>query len=268
MTKKPLRIACLHGYCQNSLSFRRKTGSLRKSLTRSTERVRADLSSSPFTPADDNSPLCELVYLDAPFVVEQHLTAPATPLSYKDPNSDNYAVLRPTNIRFQATYGSPESAPRAWWIADRQRTTYIGLNHTISYLADVFKESHFDGVLGFSQGAVLASILCAVREQPAFESLQFALLFSGFQSRATVHQPFYEKSIKVPSFHVWGEQDGIVPPKRSEELKDKFERQTRSHYVHQKGHLVPSDAGVRRAVSRFLLPFSYKINELQVSATL
>ncbi|KAI0559087.1 Serine hydrolase (FSH1) [Gracilaria domingensis] len=267
MSGRPLRIACLHGYCQSSLSFRRKTGALRKSLTRPIAALQADVESGSSTPSYGDTPIAELVYIDAPFALEEHLTPPTTPLSYPA-GENNYAVLRPAPIRFEAFSATPDPTPRTWWVAERQASVYVGVDQTIAYLKDVFRENHIDGLLGFSQGATVVSLICAMREQPVFDSLRFALLFSGFPSRATLHQPLYEISIKVPSLHVWGEQDEIVPPKACEALYERFDSGNRSQYVHQKGHLVPGDAGARRAVSQFLLPFVNEITGRERKATL
>ncbi|EGC34127.1 hypothetical protein DICPUDRAFT_98320 [Dictyostelium purpureum] len=116
--------------------------------------------------------IAELVYVDAPHIVDE-------------------------------TKGSA-----SWWRASKDGKEYRGWEQTLEYLRSVFeKQGPFDGVLGFSQGAVLASLLCSLSSLNAepssnlsdyykqtnynFFKLKFALLFSGFQSRATIHQPLY-----------------------------------------------------------------------------
>lgn len=110
-------------------------------------------------------------------------------------------------------------------------------------------------MLGFSQGSIVASLLCALQEQAtetsAFDSLRFALLYSGFTSRATEHQALYSRPLRTPSLHTWGVDDKFVPAATSKILLDKF---AHAHaHQHAKGHLVPSDSASRTAASRFLL---------------
>lgn len=116
----------------------------------------------------------------------------------------------------------------------------------------------YDGVLGFSQGAVIASLLCSLRdneETPELKSLKFALLFSGAKSRAKAHQPLFENSIKVPSLHVMGMNDEMVPFVLSEKLSDCFDDSVTAKVQHtfQGGHLIPSDKISRSVVSNFVL---------------
>lgn len=124
----------------------------------------------------------------------------------------------------------------------------------------ILNNKHYDGVIGFSQGAIVASLLCALKENPEisdkapeFRSLRFALLFSGAPSRATIHKPLYTRPLCTPSLHVWGSRDEMVPPHLSEQLLKCFMEEKRHAHTHDGGHYVPSDRQSRLVVSKFVL---------------
>lgn len=143
MPVQPVKIACLHGYAQNAQTFRRKTGALRKSLTRIQKIDPSNPKQSSSNAAtNSNDSLVELVYLDAPFVLEKHITPPVTPLSYKE-RDGLYAVHRPIQI------GPSMSTPiepkedikaRTWWSTDTNARLYDGWNLSQSYLSQAFRE--------------------------------------------------------------------------------------------------------------------------------
>lgn len=117
----------------------------------------------------------------------------------------------------------------------------------------------FDGVLGFSQGAVAASLVCSLRSADAhnaFSSLRFAILISGFPARARALRPAEgdgEGALTLPSLHMWGTSDELVAPAASQRLCARFGSATRAQHVHSKGHMVPSDGASRGAVCDFAL---------------
>ena len=129
-----LQILCLHGYRQSAQVFKDKTGSLRKLLKKH----------------------AELVYINAPHLI---------------PISSNSA---PTAQSVEA--GTTETTPdgkveeqRGWYFSTEQLTFNShdatdfswGLEESIEVVRKAFEElGPFDGILGFSQGAALGSILC------------------------------------------------------------------------------------------------------------
>lgn len=118
----------------------------------------------------------------------------------------------------------------AWWRAqDRtgpegEYAEYEGWPTSRSYLHDVLREQGpFDGVLGFSQGAVVTSLLCLM---PEFrDRFDFGVLVGGFKARDPELRKNYaegNEGFKRSSLHVWGTQDDIVPPRASEKLSEMF----------------------------------------------
>lgn len=114
----------------------------------------------------------------------------------------------------------------------------------------------FDGVLGFSQGGVFASILGAMgatraEEAPELHSLRFAVMFSAFPSRAAIHTGlWYTRDVPLKSLHVWGERDSIVPPVASEALRARF--RDAETVLHPGGHVVPGAREPLDAVRAFV----------------
>lgn len=93
-----------------------------------------------------------------------------------------------------------------------------------------------DGVIGFGQGAVLASIL--VSKHPSLFSYLIAI--SGFQPRSHEHQPLISEStpLEMPSLHVYGKQDILIVPSRSELLSKCFLNSQIAE--HTGGHFAPN----------------------------
>lgn len=171
--KRPLKIVCLHGYCQNAQLFRRKSGALRKSLERSVASVRRAVysecaeSTAGYTgPTSDDEafPLAQLEYLDAPFVFEDRLTPPGGNTTSE---SEKYiSVYRPVRVAVstggsgsttrdtdrsssgahsEATYTDPDAPPldrtrRSWWQAEDSGLTYNGWEQTLQDLRSAFRE--------------------------------------------------------------------------------------------------------------------------------
>ncbi|XP_063812192.1 esterase OVCA2 [Pseudophryne corroboree] len=214
-SKQVLRILALHGYRQNEQSFWERTGSLRKNL-----KNRA-----------------EIVMISAPLVI---------PCSDSDGEND------------------PREDPRGWWFSDPEKAHFnatdetkscSGLEQSMNALAKAFSElGPFNGVLGFSQGAALLAMLCSLKQRgdPRFQ-FDFAILVAGFKSCAFDHTDFYKEPITIPSLHVYGDTDRVIPGEMSQELS--------SHFVnpviltHPGGHYIPVCAAQKKVYFPFLDSF-------------
>ncbi|XP_026101572.1 esterase OVCA2 [Carassius auratus] len=216
----PLRILCIHGYRQNGSSFREKTGALRKLLKKQVE----------------------LVYISAPHQVP--------------------AVQNETN---QMASGGDEDQ-RGWWFSDVQARSFnaqqecessLGLEESIETVKTAVKElGPFDGILGFSQGAALVAMLCALQEQKleADFNFRFAILVAGFRSVCSQHQRFYEGTvITIPSLHVFGQDDRVIPEEMSRDLLPAFDGA--QILIHPGGHFVPAASLHRQTYKDFLKKF-------------
>lgn len=220
----PLRILCIHGYRQNGNSFREKTGALRKLLKKHVE----------------------LVYMSAPLSVQQ-TSSEETPEKETGPGP-----------------GGDEDA-RGWWFSDVQARSFsaqqqceesLGLDESVTAVTEAVKvQGPFDGILGFSQGAAFVAMLCSIQEQklePDF-SFRFAILVAGFRSACKEHQTFYSAPLQIPSLHVFGLEDRVIPDDMSRELLPSF--QDPQVLTHPGGHFVPAASAHRQTYQDFLKKF-------------
>ncbi|KAL3042761.1 hypothetical protein OYC64_020645 [Pagothenia borchgrevinki] len=221
----PLRVLCIHGYRQNGSSFREKTGALRKLLKKHVE----------------------LVYMSAPHSVHQ--------ASSEAPEKGNGLSPGP---------GGEEDS-RGWWFSDVQTRSFsaqqqceesLGLDESVAAVREAVRvQGPFDGILGFSQGAAFVAMLCSLQGQqlePDF-SFHFAILVAGFPSACKEHQQFYNPPLQIPSLHVFGLEDRVIPDCMSRELLPSF--QDPQVLTHPGGHFVPAASAHRQAYQDFFKRF-------------
>lgn len=242
---RPLKILCLHGYCQNAQVFRRKTGALRKSIERSVSAVRRSLPPSTNGGAtgvsrEESFPLAELHYIDALHVLPDADPAP----------SPAYSTTPETSVTATTAL---DRTRRSWWRAEQSAEhggfTYTGWDASLAMLRTELRTGAYDGVLGFSQGAIAASLLAADTD------IQFVVLVCGARSRAANHAHVYDgqSPLSTPSLHVWRTGDKMVSPALSRRLCDAFDPRSRIAHVVDGGHAVPMDKASRNVVCSFLL---------------
>jgi acetyl esterase/lipase len=160
-----------------------------------------------------------------------------------------------------------------WWHAVRDETPgargdpgvghrrmrYQGWERTRDWLISLFEQrGPFDGVFGFSQGAALTALLVGLRAPDGTPTRQrplsfdFAMMIGGFVSNDPRHAGLYgaKDSFDLPSLHIIGSSDGIVPSEDSRELAARFKNPL--VIEHEGGHVIASDASIRSQVRSFL----------------
>lgn len=221
----PLRVLCIHGYRQNGGSFREKTGALRKLLKKSVE----------------------LVFVDAPFSVHSPDVCSPSPDCETSPSP------------------AVEADARGWWFSDIEARSFsaqqqcevsLGLDQSVAAVRDAIRtQGPFDGLLGFSQGAAFVAMLCALQEQnlePDF-NFRFAILVAGFRSACLEHDRFYGATLQIPSLHVFGQEDKVIPEHMSKDLLPVFSNP--QILTHPGGHFVPAASVHRQTYQDFLKTF-------------
>ncbi len=136
-----------------------------------------------------------------------------------------------------------------WWHA-AEDGEYRGWSRTRDWIRSMFVlHGHFDGVFGFSQGAALAGLLVGMRSELAFD---FAVLVGGFASKDPRHARHYaaRAAYTLPSLHLIGRSDAVVPPIESLNLASRFA--TPTIVCHDGGHVIAATPDVRRRYRRFL----------------
>jgi fermentation-respiration switch protein FrsA (DUF1100 family) len=94
-----------------------------------------------------------------------------------------------------------------WW-----HEGFRGWERTGDWMIRLMSAQHFDGMFGFSQGAALAGLLAALREdEPAPIFFDLAIMVRAFTSTMSQHAQLFTRKLSVPSLHVIGRADGIIP---------------------------------------------------------
>jgi hypothetical protein len=208
-----LKILVLHSFRQNGSILRRATKKL----------------------ASDLKPFATLHYANAP-------------LSYSPTGEMHQELLKAFGTLPEVSY------QRQWWNASPGNKIYHHLDVSFHYLDQLFKaEGPFDGIIGFSQGGALTGILCAMLAQQrngnstelssnstiSNISFKFAILISGFPSRADAHQHLMKPNsiTGIPSLHILGNKDDLVDNERTRSLAACFENSLLIE--HSGGHFTP-----------------------------
>lgn len=158
-----------------------------------------------------------------------------------------------------------DAASRAWWFSDVQARSFnalqecersLGIDESVAAVRDAVKgQGPFDGILGFSQGAAFVAMLCSLQErglEPDF-SFRFAVVVAGFRSACQEHQVFYDVPLQIPSLHVFGLEDKVIPDNMSRDLLPTFHEP--AVLIHPGGHFIPATAAHRETYQNFLKRF-------------
>ncbi|XP_034949593.1 esterase OVCA2 [Chelonus insularis] len=196
-SSEKLRVLALHGYYQSNTIFSGKLGSLRKSFKQKVD----------------------FIFAQAPHVVPPH----------QFDNEEN------------------EVDGRGWWFntedhifkATVPSNLSVCFEESVKVIEKIFEEQGpFDGILGFSQGASFVSILCSMQQKKISPiKFNFAIMISGFKSLCAPHAVFYDEQINLPSLHVYGESDKIIPIEMATDLANLFIN--KKVVIHEGGHFVP-----------------------------
>jgi dienelactone hydrolase len=159
---------------------------------------------------------------------------------------------------------------RSWWTieevgpAEVFRRPFIGWAESRRYIAALW-DSHgpFDGLVGFSQGAVavhqlvsetlswVAGVCAAPGDCAAIAACppRFAVLVCGFPSALAI-SPAGVGPLRLPTLHLIAEGDLVVPPVLQAELADRFSEPTVLRI--DKGHAMPQRACDLAIVVKFV----------------
>lgn len=127
-----------------------------------------------------------------------------------------------------------------WW--RHNDGCYEGAEESLAYLERLVEENEVDGVLGFSQGAVVAALLAAMPDR--FPRLRLLICIGGFLPRDAALLSHFADPIPVPSLHVAGRADQIVPLDQSTALAARFS--DAEVLLHDSGHYIPADGESKR----------------------
>ncbi|KAL2491209.1 Rhodanese-like domain-containing protein 6 [Abeliophyllum distichum] len=244
-TIRKLRILCLHGFRQNASSFKGRTASLAKKLKSIAELVFVDAPHElPFiyqrSPPDKNH-VCESVRPEGspPF---NNCNRKFAWLVAADYNGKSDAEWKMAKVPFN--------------ILQYQQQTE-GFDESLEYLRTIFLQAGpFDGILGFSQGAAMAALVCAQQGKLKGEmNFRFVILCSGF---AVNMSEYSEGSINCPSLHIFGNNEGNdrqIESRASRHLVSLFESGCSVIIEHNLGHIIPTRSPYIDEMKDFLQQF-------------
>ena len=156
---------------------------------------------------------------------------------------------------------SSDQWQRTWW--HRTDNTYQGLEESLSMLDELWNsndDQEFVAIMGFSQGSRLAhivSILHTISNGRVFAGLKCIVHFSGYgdvslpdnlypilkqdcwndRLETLMLEDIDNVKVDIPSLHVMGEKDKLIPMKSSEALMKSYVQP--EGYVHPGNHFVP-----------------------------
>ncbi|KAF2972450.1 hypothetical protein GQX73_g1157 [Xylaria multiplex] len=150
----------------------------------------------------------------------------------------------------------------AWWPEDPTITEF----YTFRYLSNILdEEGPFDGIIGFSQGGSVASLIAALLERPKVARpsnfttvhgpLQLVISYSGYHEDDERLQQYYTQKIKTPILHFISSTDPVVAEERCFRLVKKCEDSDDRVIVYTGSgfHRVPTTKMTAQALSRFLI---------------
>ncbi|MBL9017801.1 MAG: hypothetical protein JNL83_26680 [Myxococcales bacterium] len=154
--------------------------------------------------------------------------------------------------RLYAIWDSPRQPPPhcSWWDATDDGRIYRGWEATRDLLAPILQRGPV-GIIGFSQGAILATALAALAEHGQAPPVEYVILIAGRSPRADVFAPYLREPLRTRSLHVWGETDTLVGD-TSRELVDRFDLTTRRVVTWPGGHYIPARGPAAEAIARMI----------------
>ena len=144
----------------------------------------------------------------------------------------------------------PEGPHLTWWRASDDGRRYEGLEDTIATLRALHALHTPHGVIGFSQGTMVAAVACALSELNELPPLRCAILLAGAPPRADALEPLFRRPIAVPSLHIWGERDPLAG--HAPTLVERFDAATRSTHTWEGSHNVPRTGAGVEAIREFV----------------
>ena len=240
-SSSPSVCLCFHGFSQNGLVFRQRTGSIR------TKKLKREY---------------EFVFLDAPHCVDGVFDVDVNDeknIEKRENEETAMGTMRSWWLAGENVSSGATKAKDGSWIRPAKSEKIVRLEESVALIENALKEheGRVRALVGFSQGATLIGILKRVKPE-LFENVRRVVSVAGFDpldARFYEKDGFDEKSvIDVPSMHVHGKNDALVTRDRSDRLRDKFYNQEKSVvFEHEGGHGVPSSREFREAFEKFLL---------------
>ncbi|KAK0456838.1 FSH1-domain-containing protein [Armillaria borealis] len=182
----------------------------------------------------------------------------------------------------EASTEDPTLTPRGWFRAFADKTRAVGLDESLILFRDILKERTYDGVFGFSQGAAVAALLCAlvlvpktnmepyinrlekpesyppflIDGKPPHPPFKFCVAVAGLKITDPLADVLFNPTYSTPTLHIRGKTDVIVTSDRSQELIDvSSNKRIEEHdgsLTRVPGHFVPSKTPWRKFLAAYI----------------
>uniref|UniRef100_A0A1I8PPQ5 Serine hydrolase domain-containing protein n=1 Tax=Stomoxys calcitrans TaxID=35570 RepID=A0A1I8PPQ5_STOCA len=153
----------------------------------------------------------------------------------------------------------PQADQLSWWFNNddgsfkgtNKNGPAFGFQESLKLVEQTWKtQGPFQGLLGFSQGACFVGLICGLAKKKLTSiKPEFAILSSGFLSGSLVHKSAYEESVIIPTLHIYGLSDEIIPKEMSQELANLFKNV--EVLEHNGGHYFPATSQQKQTYINF-----------------
>ncbi|XP_058976306.1 esterase GA18864-like [Musca domestica] len=153
----------------------------------------------------------------------------------------------------------PQADQLSWWFnkddgsfkGTNKNGPAFGFQESLKLVEETWKtQGPFQGLLGFSQGACFVGLICGLAKKKLTSiKPEFAIMSSGFLSGSLVHKSAYEESVIIPTLHIYGLSDEIIPKEMSQELANHFKNV--EVLEHNGGHYFPATSQQKQTYINF-----------------
>lgn len=154
--------------------------------------------------------------------------------------------------------------PRYQWFSYRPEWpvtnyTYDKIKESIEFVINyIHQNGPFDGVLGFSQGAIVCAVMAL--NIPGWATLPACIKFMIIVGCPQINDPTIKPSLEtldrqnqlLPTLHISGMNDTLITPDMSETVFKYFNPLVAEFYLHKGGHYCPSDSDFRQKLKDFI----------------
>jgi len=142
----------------------------------------------------------------------------------------------PSDTASESSLRNPIESQRVWYNPTSDSSIYQGLDEAYAHvLGHIRSRPAYDGIVGFSQGGVLAALI--VKRNP--ELFRYFISISSYTPRCVKYKDMFSPAskCKYASLHVYGRNDLMVACERSIEFSRCFEESRTAE--HAFGHFAP-----------------------------
>jgi predicted esterase len=135
---------------------------------------------------------------------------------------------------------------------------YDTIKESTEYIIDYINQNGpFDGLLGFSQGAIVCvAMLLKIPTWPLLSNcIKFVILVGCPPINDPTIKPILEtfnQQDQLPTLHISGQNDTLITSEMSEIIFKYFNPSLAEFYLHKGGHYCPNDSDFRQKLKDFI----------------